>query len=218
MKRESLGTTALVVALLAVGAAAWGLALRPPLRVDASRLGTLPERVDGWQSEDVPLESTVESMLRADFNLQRVYQHPLGEPVWLYVGYYGTERGGRPEHTPEACYRAHGWQIRERRRLGVPASDGLHVNEYVVEQGGRRQLVHFWFRSYRSTGMTRGVDQTLDQVVGRLLEGRADGALVRLSTLLDDGDLAGARSRLLAFAAALEGQIAQHWPDEAPSS
>jgi hypothetical protein len=66
--------------------------------------------------------------------------------------------------------------------------------------------------------MTRGLDQTLDQVMGRLLEGRADGALVRLSTTLDDGDVEAARSRLLAFAAVVEDQIASHWPAEAPSS
>lgn len=212
--RETLGTAALVLLLLAVGAAAWSFVLRPPLRVDSTKLAELPHQLGEWTSVDVPLEQSVESMLRADFNLQRAYTHPLGDRVWLYLGYYGTERGGQPEHTPADCYRAHGWEIRERRTLAVDPA--LRVNEYLVEQGRERHLVHFWFRSYRSTGLLGGFDQTLDRLAGRLFAGRADGSLVRLSTPVADGDLIPSRSRLLHFAAELDQQLAAHWPVESP--
>jgi EpsI family protein len=213
--RREAATIALVVALVAVGAAAWSLQLRPTLHVDASPLEALPRALDGWEAVDVPLEESVESMLRADHNVQRVYAHGLGGLVWLYVGYYGTERGGQPEHTPAVCYRAHGWNVGERRVLEIDPRRGLRVNEFVVEKGGRRELVHFWFRSYRSTGLLGGIDQTLDRLVGRLLRGRADGSLVRISTALGgDGDEAAARARLAQFAAELESALALHWPDE----
>lgn len=208
---------ALLVALLAVGAGAWALALRPPLEVDPSPLATLPRQIDGWRGEDVALDSGVEEMLRADFNVQRLYTHSLGEHAWLYLGYYGTDRGGRPEHTPAACYRAHGWRIAAQRRLDVPGAPGLRVNEYRVEKDGTRQLVHFWFRSYRQTGMLGPVDQAFDRLTGRLLAGRADGALVRLSTGLDGRDEVEARGLLLRFAADLDGLLDAHWPVERPT-
>jgi EpsI family protein len=212
MSREALGTAALVAALLAVGAAAWALELRPPLRVDASKLAQLPHRVGDWDSVDIPLEQSVESMLRADFNVQRAYSHPLGDLVWLYVGYYGTERGGLPEHTPAECYRAHGWEILERRTLEV--DPGLRVNEYLVQLGPEQHLVQFWYRSFRRTGLLGGFDQTFDRLRGRLFQGRADGSLVRISTPLGDGDLIPARSRLLRFAAEIDRQLGAYWPDE----
>lgn len=157
-------------------------------------------------------------MLRADYNVQRFYRHPLGDHAWLYVGYYGTDRGGRPEHTPAACYRAHGWRIEATRRLAVPGAPDLRVNEYRVEKDGHRQMVHFWFRSYRRTGMLGALDQAIDRLVGRLLAGRADGALVRLSAGLDGLDEVETRSRLLQLAAALDPVLQAHWPSEAPSA
>jgi EpsI family protein len=206
---------ALVFALLLlVGAAAWWLTLRPGLVVDAARLESLPREIEHWRAEDVPLGDTVEAELRADANLQRVWLHANAEPIWMYVGYYGTQRGGRPEHTPRGCYSGAGYGIEATRVVEVDLDRGLRVNEYVVEREGERQLVHFWYQSNRRTGLLGGIDQNLDRLVGRLGEGRADGALIRLSTRLLDGDETGARSRLIAFGAVLDPMLAERWPEE----
>jgi EpsI family protein len=212
---KSAGTIALVLLFVAVGALSWSLQLRAPLAVDAEPLVALPRSVDGWRAMDVPLEAGVESMLRADANVQRVYEHPSGEKVSLYVGYYGTDRGGRPEHTPEVCYRSQGWDVVRRDVVDVPDARALRVNEYLVEsQRGFRHLVLFWFRSHRRSGLLGGLDQSVDRLLGRLLDGRADGALVRVSTPLRPGDEAIARGPLLAFARAIDAQLDAHWPAE----
>jgi EpsI family protein len=213
MNSSNLTTAILILILLAVGAFAWSLQLKPALEIDASALATLPMRIDIYDGEEVPLDSTVESVLRADFNLQRSY-FGAGSLVWLYVGYYGTERGGRPEHTPRSCYTSAGWGIESARTLRVDPERGLKVNEYLVESNGERRLVHFWFRSARRTGMIGGWDQSIDRFVGRLTEGRSDGALIRISTpLFTDGEVS-ARGRLLGFASMLDPLIAERWPTE----
>lgn len=213
---ERFGIWGLCLLLVGVGALAWWLQLQPPLQVDASELAALPHRIGPWQARDVPLEATVEAELRADANVQRVYRHPTGETVWLYVGYYGTARGGRPEHTPRGCYTGAGYGIESTRSLEAAPDGELRVNEYVVERDGERQLVHFWYRSHRQTGLLGGLDQNLDRLLGRLLDGRADGALVRLSTPLREGEEVQARSRLLAFAERLDPMLAARWPEERP--
>jgi EpsI family protein len=212
MRWDRIATLALCGALVAAGAFAWRIQLQPTHRVDASALATLPRRIDGWEGRDIPLEAVVESELRADANLQRVYHGPSGEVLWLYVGYYGTGRGGRPEHTPRGCYTGAGWGIESAGSL--VAGRDLRVNEYLVERDGLRQLVHFWYRSHRRTGMLGGLDQNVDRLLGRLLEGRADGALIRISTSVRDVDLADARSRLVGFARALDPLLAERWPSE----
>jgi EpsI family protein len=207
---------ALAATLLAVGALAWSFQLREPLAVDARPLDALPRDVAGWHAQDVPLEDTVEAILRADHNLQRVYQHPVGSRVGVYVGYYGTERGGRPEHTPWVCYPNAGWAIEAHRTLVVDPERGLRVNEFQVEKDGERALVHFWYRSFRSTGLLGGVDQVWDRFLGRLRHDRSDGALVRLSSALGGEDVAVVRSRLMGFGEKLDLLLDEHWPDEHP--
>jgi EpsI family protein len=217
MNSSNIANAILILILLAVGGFAWSLQLQPAFEIDASALATLPMRIDAYHGEGIPLESTVESMLRADFNLQRAYYGP-GSLVWLYVGYYGTTRGGRPEHTPRACYTGAGWGIESARTLRVVPNGELRAKEYLVEREGERRLVHFWYRSVRRTGMLGGWDQNIDRFVGRLTDGRADGALIRISTPLNGDDEIGARGRLLGFASALDPLLAERWPTESEAS
>jgi len=214
---RSLPTALLLALFVAVGGISWSFQLRPALHVDLAPLAALPKTLDSWHAVDVPLEQGVESMLRADFNVQRIYVHPTGEAVSMYVGYYGTERGGRPEHTPEVCYESQGWKVTTRRVLDVSREPKpFRVNEYLVEQKGVRHLVLFWFRSHRSSGLLGGFDQARDRLFGRLLEGRADGSLVRISVPVEPGDEPNARTVLLQFASAIDAQLAAHWPVESP--
>ncbi|MDJ0788376.1 MAG: EpsI family protein [Myxococcota bacterium] len=213
---EKMQTIAIAIGLTVVAAFAWWAQVRPGLDVDASALATLPREIGKWQSVDIPLEDTVEAMLRADFNLQRIYQHPLGHRVELYVGYYGTDRGGRPEHTPWICYPSGGWEILSSQVLWVDESQGIRANEMTVEKGGERHLVQFWYRSHRSPSLVNGLDQVLDRLVSHATGRRADGALIRISTPIALDEVS-ARTRLIAFGSTLEGLIGTRWPSEEPS-
>ena len=213
--RSSLQTAALFGVLVLVGASAWALKLAADLEVDARELAQLAPSSGSWLSEDIPVEDGVAQMLRADFNLQRAYRHPLGEMIFLYVGYYGTARGGRPEHTPWVCYPSTGWRILASRVRTVDEASGLRANELVVESEGERRLVLFWYRSGTRTGITGGLGLSLAHLRGRLFEGRGDTALVRLSAHLREGDETSARSALMGFAADIDRQLASHWPREA---
>jgi hypothetical protein len=66
--------------------------------------------------------------------------------------------------------------------------------------------------------MLGGWDQNVDRFLGRLGSGRADGALIRISTPLADGDVVGARGRLMAFASQLDPLIGERWPLEFEAS
>lgn len=214
--REGFESFALIGLMLVVGAIGWWLQLGPQLRVDTSSLDDVPTRIGRWQSVDVPLSTIVESELDADHNIQRIYTAPHVDPVWLYVGYYSTRRGGRPEHTPRGCYTGAGWGIESSRTIAVDSSRDLRTKEYLVERHGERRLVHFWYRSHRRSGMLGGLDQNIDRLLGRLFDGRADGALIRLSTRITRDNTVAARGRLLAFANLIDPILGEHWPIEIP--
>lgn len=207
---------ALLPLLIAAGVFGWMIQLREPLRVDAEGLTLLPLGVDTWSGRDLEMEGGVEEMLDADFHVNRAYVHRFGDIVWFYLGYYGTERGGRPEHTPWACYPSNGWEIVSRGVVDVTPE--IRANELVVEKDGHRRMVFFWYQSHRRSGMLGGFDQAVDRFLSRLQAGRADGSLVRLSTPLEVGGESAARGRLGAFGREIAPSLVEHWPSEARAS
>ena len=210
----------LLFLLAGVGAGAWALELRPTLEVDPAALESLPYEIAAHEGYDVPVDPTVARILRADLHVQRTYRPAAANeetPVWLYIGYYGTERGGYTPHTPDACYPAAGWTIDPASRETRALTDGLEANEFQVESGGERRLVQYWYRSHRATGILGEAGQAFDRVVGRLFYGRADGGFVRVSTRIEDADLSAARARIEPFARQLDTLLAQHWPEEVAS-
>jgi EpsI family protein len=213
---ENLASVALMALMVAVGVLGWWLRFGPQLHLDVSPLESLPARIGSWDSKDIPMIAAVEQELLADFNLQRTYSDRFGQIVWLYVGYYGTERGGRPEHTPRGCYTGAGWGIESSRTVNVTPNGALRANEYLVAISDKRRLVHFWYRSHRRTSILGGLDQNVDRFLGRLFDKRADGALIRISTPVIGDDTVAARGRLLAFGSLVDPVVGEHWPTEVP--
>ena len=214
MRTETAAFTLLIAVLLAAGGAGWALALQPELHARPETLAQLPRELGGFDGIDLPLDEMVEAMLQADFNVQRAYVHAFGDTVWLYLGYYSTRRGGTPEHTPEVCYWANGWDVLGDRRVSIFGWQERRAREFVVEQDGHQRLVLFWYRSYRNDAMSSTLWLNWDHFAGRLSQGRADGALIRLSTIMTNGDIEEARARLNRFAALLEPELDAVWPEE----
>jgi EpsI family protein len=215
MNSERWMTIGLVLVVLATGAVSWGVSWRTPLAVRAETLADIPTEITNWHGENIAIETDVAEMLDADFHVQRIYQHPVGGYLWLYVGYYGTERGGRPEHTPWVCYPSNGWRILRQSVIEIDATRNLRANEIVVERDGDTRLVHFWYQSYRRGGLLGDVDQALERLRNRVLDGRADGSLVRISTRVDDSSSeSSARVKLMQFAQELAPMLRTHWPEE----
>ncbi|MEM9176210.1 MAG: exosortase C-terminal domain/associated protein EpsI [Myxococcota bacterium] len=201
----------LVFVLVLAGGLSWWLTLRPVLESDPTRFEGLPASLNGWRSVDIAMDESVSEMLAADHNVQRAYIHPQRYVVFVYLGYYGTRRGGTPEHTPDVCYPAQGWSIVEATDRPVGGASGFDVREFIVAKDGERRLVHYWYRTSHATGITSIARLRFQHFWGRLTRNRGDGALVRLSTRIDGGDVDGARSRLYGLDVAIENAIEGVW-------
>jgi hypothetical protein len=99
----------------------------------------------------------------------------------------------------------------------VDPNRGLRVNEFEVRRDDERQLVHFYYRNYRTTGMLNRLDQIVNPLVSQVAYDRSDGALVRVTTPLEEGMEIEARSRLVAFTSELDPMLDRVWPTEAPT-
>ncbi len=108
-----------VVLLVIAGAVAFPIAWGSDVVVARVNLDHLPRRILGLDGRDDRFDESVYRVLNADYHLLREYRGGAHPAVWLYIGYYGTAKGGRPSHVPQACYTGQGFSIVEWTKVPV---------------------------------------------------------------------------------------------------
>jgi EpsI family protein len=164
-------------------------------------LSTLPVHLEDWQGADLAIEPRIVQALGVNDYLNRVYQAPDSHLVFLYVGYYKSQRTGVSLHSPKNCLPGAGWEPVSAGYRALTGAGGRRVlvNQYVVENGLRRQLVLYWYQSHGRVVASeyRG---KMYMVLDALRLNRTDAALVRVSTGILDGNEQASLDRSIAFA------------------
>jgi len=201
--------------LVASGTAAWAIRSQGPFRIVENRLGDLPRTILRYRGTDDRFEDSVYVVLANDYNLLRRYATPEAQLILLYIGYYGTARGGRPAHVPQYCYTGQGFAIEDWSLIPAPGGRaGERINRMVVKRGHERQLILFWFHSDGDKVQAGGLDQTLLRLRSRLLGQRDDGSLIRVSIGIPVGEDQRAFEQLSAFTAEVLRLLPSVWPLE----
>ena len=79
-----------------------------------------------------------QNSLKVDNYLIRRNADEAGNSIWLYVGYWASQRrGGTQVHSPRNCQPAGGWEPGEASRLLIelPGRGPLTVNRYLIQIG-----------------------------------------------------------------------------------
>ncbi len=203
-----------LVAAMAGSAALEGREEKRPERLDFS---AFPMEMNFWTGRRDALEPIYLDALKLDDYLIANFRNGSGERVNLYVAYYGSQRAGVSAHSPRSCIPGGGWQIVDlsRRSLGNAEWNGtpLAVNRVLIRKGAYKQLVYYWFQQ-------RGRNLTSEYLVkwylfwDSLTRARTDGALVRLTTMIEPGDsVMDADRRLKSFADAVVGRLHRFIPE-----
>ena len=141
-------------------------------------------------------------------------------PVTLYAAYYHSQRKGQSVHSPQSCIPGGGWDIvaLEQRTLptGLQDPHDFTINRVVITKAQHTQIVYYWFkqrdRTISNEYLVKGY-----LVWDALARQRTDGALVRLSTPVEEGESAPATDeRLSKFAALVVPLLGEYIPDETP--
>lgn len=200
--------------------------LIPPRQSFAS----FPLEVEEWRCTG-PVEMDAKALCilgASDYLLCDYLETSSAESVSLYVGYHESQvrRGGGGSetviHPPEHCLPGAGWAIIDASRRpidfrGLPAAHGLRdagptAKRFVIAKGEARQLVYFWYQ-----GQGRVVSANEDVILWRFWDratrGRTDGSLVRFTTPIVRGDVAGAEARFARFASAVVPELAPYVPE-----
>lgn len=191
-------------------------------RVPASApLSTMPTTIDGYSSQDIPIDQSVLDILGKGAFLNRVYLRPRANTdagsstdrgtltpdaaphaVGLFIGYFATQRSGQSIHSPQNCLPGSGWTFDSSGTTDLVDANGrhYHVGEYLISNGPARQEVLYWYQSH-GRSIANDYKAKLYMLTDSIRLGRTDAALVRVITpVLAGEDRSAAHDRVASFA------------------
>jgi EpsI family protein len=207
-------------AFLLTGSAYLSTASRPEQYPIRQALEFLPLRLGLWKGEDTPpIDERTLKVLGVDDYVNRVYTSPSGQ-VYLYIGYYESQREGDSIHSPRNCLPAAGWNPVANGILEIPVSSSgnlssIRVNRIVILNGTDKEVVLYWYQSHGRT-VASEYWAKIYTVVDALRTNRTDAALVRVicpaNDMSDQAEQAAERNAL-SFAQTLFPLIPRYLPD-----
>ncbi|MDG4649625.1 VPLPA-CTERM-specific exosortase XrtD [Roseibacterium sp. SDUM158017] len=161
--------------------------------VDRDSFAVFPRTFGEWQQVGPPetLAPDVERALRADDYHQVTLRSPAAaSDVGLFMAWYQDQsRGG--VHSPEICLPGSGWEIAWLERTDVSGmmrtETPFMLNRAIIERGTTRMMVYYWFQQgERRVAWDMAAKFYL--MLDGIRTGETDGAIVRLTTLIGNGE------------------------------
>ncbi|HEX5481608.1 MAG TPA: EpsI family protein [Terriglobia bacterium] len=176
--------------------------LRAEVLPPHTKLAMFPSQIGAWAGRTLTIPSADLAILGPGEFLERDYQDPVKPAgIDLFIAYFPSQKTGDTIHSPKHCLPGAGWTPVVSSVIQVPWDDGkiLHANYYVLQLGGSREVVIYWFQSHGRT-VASEYWARFYLVTDALSMNRTDGALVRLiSPVANQEPLESAKGRVLAF-------------------
>ena len=207
-----------ILLLVLAIAAAVSIASRKPPVVVRTNLENLPMQIGEYVAAEDTFSQSVYDELNADKHVYRHYRSPEGEVIDLYIGYYGTAKGGRTGHNPYACLPGAGWGVikDETVHLNPSYTGGEEAVRLVTTQkGGTYQIMLHWYQSDGTKVLGSGLEQNIQRFLGMVLHNKNDGAFVRVSMNVSKEHIEKARQKVQAFSEKILELLPKYWPKEA---
>ena len=195
------------------------IAHRTEITPERTRFAAFPTSIGDWQGHSSLLDPWSEKALRLDDYLLSDYADPSGKAVNLYIAYYTSQRNGYSPHSPVVCLPGDGWLITSLERTTYDgAGQVVPINRVVMDKGGSKQLVYYWFDE-RGRNVASEYWAKWYLLADAITKNRTDGALIRLITPIFPGESqANADQRLQSFMKAVVPLLPTYLPSEQQSS
>jgi EpsI family protein len=206
----------LVLLLLAAGAIS-AVFVRSVPTVVQTNLENIPMEILGYSAKDDSFSDAVYKELNADKHVYRHYMAKNGDMVDLYIGYYGTAKGGRTPHNPYACLPGSGAAIIDTNVVYLKqAATGksVPINYILSSKDEASTVMLHWYQTAGTTVVSTGLKQNIERFKGKILHNRNDGAFVRITSYSVVKDIKAPRQRAEKFAETVLNLLPGYWPVE----
>lgn len=170
--------------------------------IERESFTTFPRQFGDWRQAGLPrmLTASVVRSLGADDYHQITLTNPeAAADVGLFIAWYNDQSKGGV-HSPEICLPSSGWEIAWLERSDITKKmdwpTPFNINRVIIQKGETRMLVYYWFEQ-KGRKVAWDFAAKFYLMIDGITTGRTDGALVRLTTLIqtDEND-AAAEARL----------------------
>ena len=206
-----------LIIILVTMAIIFAISRRGKPEVVSTNLEKIPMEISGFKATEDYFPKAVYDELNADKHVYRHYRSAEGRQIDLYIGYYGTKKGGRTPHNPYACLAGAGWGIKEARKVKLSVSyykNGVNVNYILSQKGDKYNSILHWYQSGGTRVLDSGIKQNIQRFIGRIFYNRNDGAFIRISVFSPEKDLSEIKKIIKAFAEEILTLIPKYWPVE----
>jgi exosortase D (VPLPA-CTERM-specific) len=164
---------------------------------------SFPLVLDHWDGRRDTITPTILEALKLTDYFIADYLNGNGKAVNYYVAYYASQKSGEAAHSPRSCIPGGGWKISDLKTVSVKdiemAGEPLFSNRLLIKKGDNGQLVYYWFQQ-RDRIITNEYLVKWYLFWDSLTKNRTDGALVRLTTVVNPGeDIRLADERIIDF-------------------
>jgi len=178
-------------------------------------LDAFPTTLGAWQGREATIfEVEILNILKVKDYLMRRYVDPTGRSLWLYIGYWDTQRKGAQMHSPKNCLPGSGWEPLEASKVRIllpPPYAAITVNRYLIQKGGDQQLAFYWYHS-QGKAIAGEVAARVEMVKNAIFRNRTDGALIRVSSPVY-GSVPETTEQLIKYIQAMYPSLSQFLPD-----
>ncbi|WP_187431091.1 hypothetical protein ROLI_046200 (plasmid) [Roseobacter fucihabitans] len=178
-----------------------------------------PRNLGEWRQEGPRqmLAPGVEASLGAD-DYHQVTLLKAGDPhsVGLFMAWYDDQSNGGV-HSPEICLPGAGWEIAWLERSDITeamnSDTPFKINRAIIQKGETRMMVYYWFQQ-KERRIAWDFAAKFWLMVDGITSGRTDGALIRLTTVMDprEGD-AVAEARLREVLQEMQAPLGRFIPE-----
>lgn len=182
-----------------------------------TNLERLPYQVGSYLGQDDFFSKSVYDELQADRHVYRHYRSKLDQNIDLYIGYYGTAKGGRTPHNPYGCLPGSGWAIVKNDTVTIApgyASNGVRLNLIISQKNDVYNVMMHWYQSAGTKVLSSGFEQNWQRYLGRIVDNRNDGAYIQVSSFADERNLSKVKDALSEFSLQILELLPRYWPEE----
>jgi EpsI family protein len=193
------------------------ISIRGIPRVVETNLKNLPMEINGMEGVDDCFPESVYKEISENRNIYRHYRSDDGRQVDLYIGYYGTAKGGRTGHNPIGCLPSQGWGLQESREIKLKCAyypDGVSVNYLLSTKEDSIITTIYWYQSAGTKVLSNGIKQNIQRFKDKIFRNRNDGAFVRVTLLSEMTDAETAKSVASTFSERILNLLPYYWPVE----
>ena len=158
----------------------------------ARDLSQFPYRLGAWQGIDAKIDDNVLAVLGVEDYLMRRYSSGDAPDIWIYVGYYESQKEGDIIHSPKNCLLGNGWvsisSSRERIDLTSGPIKTVDVNRQLVQKGEKKDLVAYFYYSGRRV-FSNDYLYRLGLIRDIIFKKHSNGAFVKVSCSVNSDEI-----------------------------